>query len=74
MMVADRDDNKANTLDEALTQFVNAYVRGEQPDIDEFVAQYPQHEAGIRQRIESLCERSDRARSCRSDNREFRDR
>ncbi|MHC4806512.1 MAG: protein kinase domain-containing protein [Planctomycetota bacterium] len=56
MMVADRDDNKANTLDEALTQFVNAYVRGEQPDIDEFVAQYPQHEAGIRQRIESLCE------------------
>jgi non-specific serine/threonine protein kinase len=56
MMVANRDDNKANALDEALTQFVNAYVRGEQPDIDEFVEQYPQHEVQIRQRIESLCE------------------
>jgi serine/threonine protein kinase/Tfp pilus assembly protein PilF len=56
MMVADSDDNKANTLDEALTQFVNAYVRGEQPDLNEFVEQYPQHEAEIRQRVESLCE------------------
>ena len=37
MMVADRDDKRADTLDGALTQFVNAYVRGEQPDIDEFV-------------------------------------
>ncbi len=55
-MIADRDDNKADILDEALTQFVNAYVRGEQPDIDEFVEQYPQHEAHIRQRVAGLCE------------------
>jgi len=55
-MVADRDDNKADILNEALTQFVNAYVRGEQPDIDEFVEQYPQHEAQIRRRVAGLCE------------------
>ncbi|MFB0555369.1 MAG: protein kinase [Phycisphaerae bacterium] len=55
-MIADRDDNKADILDEALTQFVNAYVRGEQPDIDEFVEHYPQHEAQIRRRVAGLCE------------------
>ncbi|UCC96997.1 MAG: protein kinase [Phycisphaerales bacterium] len=55
-MIADRDDNKRKTLDKALTRFVNSYVRGEQPDIDEFVEQYPQHEAQIRQRIGSLRE------------------
>jgi len=55
-MVADRDDKKADTLDGALTQFVNAYVRGERPDIDEFVGQYPKHEAQIRQRVGNLRE------------------
>jgi len=55
-MVADSDDNKADILDEALTQFVNAYVRGEQPDIYEFIEQYPQHEAQIRRRVAGLCE------------------
>jgi len=55
-MVEDRDDNKADILDEALTQFVNAYVRGEQPDIDEFVEQYPQYEAQIRRRVAGLSE------------------
>ena len=56
MMAADRNDKKADTLDGALTQFVNAYVRGERPDIDEFVGQYPQHETQIRRRVESLRE------------------
>jgi serine/threonine-protein kinase len=55
-MVADRDDKKADVLDEALTRFVDAYVQGEQPDIDEFVEKYPQHEGQIRQRVQSLCE------------------
>jgi len=55
-MVADKDDNKADTLDEALTQFVNSYVQGEQPDIDKFVKQHPQHEAQIRRRVEGLRE------------------
>jgi len=55
-MVANRNNNKADILDEALTQFVNAYVRGEQPDIDGFVEQYPQHEAQIRRRVAGLRE------------------
>ena len=56
MMAAERDDNKGDTLDGALTQFVNAYVQGEKPDIDEFVERYPQHKEQIRQRVQSLCE------------------
>ena len=55
-MPDDQDNKQAGTLDEALTRLVNAYVRGEQPDIDELVAQYPQHEAQIRQRVVSLRE------------------
>ncbi|MHC4508851.1 MAG: protein kinase domain-containing protein [Planctomycetota bacterium] len=55
-MVAHRNDNQADGLDEALTQFVNAYVRGEELDIDEFVEQYPQHETQIRRRVAGLCE------------------
>ncbi|MHC4565289.1 MAG: serine/threonine-protein kinase, partial [Planctomycetota bacterium] len=55
-MVAREDDNKAAILDEALTRFVNVYVQGENPDIDEFVRQYPQHQTLIRRRIESLRE------------------
>ena len=50
-MVAHRDDNRADILDEVLTQFVNAYVQGEEPDIEEFIEQYPQHEARIRRRV-----------------------
>ena len=55
-MIADRDDKKADGLDDALTRFVNAYVQGEEPDVDEFVEQYPQHEAQIRKRVQSLRE------------------
>jgi serine/threonine-protein kinase len=55
-MVAREDDNQAAILDEALTRFVDGYVRGEEPDIDEFVKQYPRHQAMIRHRIESFRE------------------
>ncbi|MHC4330442.1 MAG: protein kinase domain-containing protein, partial [Planctomycetota bacterium] len=55
-MVAREDDNQAAILDEALTRFVDVYVQGEEPDIDEFVRQYPRHQALIRHRIESLRE------------------
>jgi len=49
-------DNPQDGLDEVLTRFVNAYVRDEKPDIDEFVRQYPQHENQLRRRVEGLCE------------------
>ena len=55
-MVAHSNDNPPDGLDEVLTRFVNAYVRDEKPDIDEFVKQYPQHENQIRRRVEGLCE------------------
>ncbi|MFC1603899.1 protein kinase [Planctomycetota bacterium] len=55
-MAAHSNDNQADGLDEALTRFVNAYVQGEKPDINEFVKQYPQHEIHIRKRVEGLCE------------------
>jgi len=55
-MPDDQRNQQTGTLDEALTRLVNAYVRGEQPDIDAFVARYPQHEAQIRQRVVSLRE------------------
>jgi len=55
-MVKYGDGNKAGVLDEILTQFVNAYIEGEQPDIESFVEQYPDYEAQVRQRVEGLCE------------------
>lgn len=55
-MIPDGDDKQVAALDKALTRFVDAYVRGEQPDIDEFVKAYPQHEAQIRRRVQNLRE------------------
>ena len=55
-MPQEKSEKKAEGLDEALTRFANAYARGEPPDIDGFVAQYPEHEAQIRRRAGSLRE------------------
>ncbi|MHC4440219.1 MAG: protein kinase domain-containing protein, partial [Planctomycetota bacterium] len=41
-------------LEEALQQFVNAQMQGQNPDIDEFVKQYPELEDQIRKRIGKL--------------------
>ena len=55
-MAAKMNDNRATILEEALTRFVDVYLRGEQPDIDEFVGQYPQCEAQLKERIQDLQE------------------
>ena len=55
-MIADNDNKKVNILDEALSRFFDAYVRGEQPDIDKLVENYPLHEGEIRRRVRSLYE------------------
>ncbi|MHC4702167.1 MAG: protein kinase domain-containing protein [Planctomycetota bacterium] len=55
-MAAQMDDNQANVLEEALTRFMGACSRGEQPDIDEFIGQYPQYEAQLKKRIQDLQE------------------
>ncbi len=55
-MAAQKNDNRAVILEEALTRFVDVYLRGEQPDIDEFVGQYPQCEVQLKERIQDLQE------------------
>ncbi|MHC4564622.1 MAG: protein kinase domain-containing protein, partial [Planctomycetota bacterium] len=53
-MVEPSGDNQERILEEAVQQFVHAQSRGEQPDVDEFVKQYPALEPQLRQRIRSL--------------------
>jgi serine/threonine protein kinase/Tol biopolymer transport system component len=48
------DDNQQSPLDQAVQRFVDARLRGEQPDIDEFVKQYPELEHQIREKIRNL--------------------
>jgi len=48
------DDNYESTLDQAVQQFVDARLRGQEPDIDEFVRQFPELENQIRQKIWNL--------------------
>jgi len=55
-MAAENKNNEAVVLDEVLTQFVNAYVQGERPDLDDFIERYPQYEAQIRRRVGGLRE------------------
>jgi len=53
-MAAPDDNNQANILEVALKKFVDAYLQGRQPDIDEFVKQYPECEDLIRQSIQDM--------------------
>ncbi len=48
------DDNRESPLNQAVQQFVDARLRGEQPDIEEFVRQYPELEHQIREKIRNL--------------------
>jgi len=48
------DDNRKHTLEEALQQFVNSQLRGQEPDIEELVKRYPEYEHQIRKRIRKL--------------------
>ncbi|MHC4594730.1 MAG: protein kinase domain-containing protein [Planctomycetota bacterium] len=47
-------DNQESSLDEAVQQFIDARLRGEEPAIDEFVRQYPELEHQIREKILNL--------------------
>ena len=55
-MATHMNDNRAATLEEALNQFIDVYLQGQQPDIDEFIKQYPQYEVQLRKRIQDLRE------------------
>ena len=53
-MVDSNFDNHQNDFNEALRQFLDAHMRGEKPDIDEFVKKYPEFEDQIRQKVHSF--------------------
>jgi len=46
------DDNREDAVEEAVRQFVDARWRGEEPELDEFVRDYPGLEDQIRESIE----------------------
>jgi len=53
-MTGPRGDNQEDSLREAVRQFIDAQLQGQEPDIDEFVRQYPQFEDQIRQKVRNL--------------------
>ncbi len=53
-MAEDSHDNEKNLLEEAVEQFVDAQLRGEEPAIDEFIRKYPRLECRLRKRIQKL--------------------
>ena len=55
-MAAQMKDNQADILEEALTRFMRVCSGSEQPDIDEFIGQYPQCKAQLKKRIQDLHE------------------
>jgi len=54
LMVAQNHDNQGSVLEEALTRFVDECLHGKQPDVDEFVEQYPQCKAQLKVRLQDL--------------------
>ena len=48
------DDNQQSIVEEAVQKFVDAQLRGEEPDIDEFVKKYPGLDHQIRENIRDL--------------------
>jgi len=48
------DDNQERIIEDAVQQFVDAQLQGEEPDIDEFVKRYPALDHQIRENIQDL--------------------
>jgi len=53
-MAEQNDDNQERFIKDAVQQFVDAQIEGQQPDLDEFVKKYPEFEHQIRQRIQNV--------------------
>ena len=53
-MAGSIDDNRQSIIKEAVQHFVDAQLRGEKPDIDEFVRQYPGLDRQIRESIQDM--------------------
>ena len=48
------DDNQKHDLEEALEQFVNSQLRGQEHDLEELVKHFPKHERQIRAKLGKL--------------------
>jgi serine/threonine protein kinase/tetratricopeptide (TPR) repeat protein len=48
------DHNQGRSFKEAVRQFIEAQLQGKEPDIEEFVSQYPEFEQQIRQKIKKF--------------------
>lgn len=55
-MTESSEQKSESIIEQAVQRFVDAQLQGQQPNIDEFVKQYPGFESQIRQRIQSLQE------------------
>ena len=53
-MVDSDNKNQDSVIEKALKKFADVYLRGQQPDTEEFVRQYPDCEDLLRQRIQNL--------------------
>jgi hypothetical protein len=53
-MVEHNENNQEDILEEAVQSFVDAQLRGQQLDIDEYVRQYPDIELNLRKRLQNL--------------------
>jgi eukaryotic-like serine/threonine-protein kinase len=48
------DDHQEQFLDETVQHYIEAQLQGEEPDLDEFVKNYPEFEHQIKQKIQNL--------------------
>jgi tetratricopeptide (TPR) repeat protein/serine/threonine protein kinase len=55
-MTESPEQKPESIIEQAIQRFVDAQLQGQQPNIDEFVKQYPEFESQIRKRIQSLQE------------------
>lgn len=53
-MTQPTDDSQERIIEDAVQRFVDAQLRGREPDVDEYVGQYPQLAGQIRRRIQNL--------------------
>ena len=53
-MTQQTDDNQEELIEDAVRQYVDAQIEGQEPDIDDFVKKYPQFEDQIRQMVSNI--------------------
>ena len=48
------DDNQERCIKDAVQQFIDAQIEGQEPDMDELVNKYPEFKHQIRQRLSNV--------------------